>query len=284
MTVPPPFEEQSGMSQSEPRKQRCDGEPDGLSLHNERLAGLLRENDFESMSSESILTWADSAFPSGRAVLSTSFQYSGVAMIHMLRKLGLKIRIATVDTLRLHPETYAYIRELEECYGIEIEKQGPDQDQVRSMVERFGEYLFFDSKAKQEYCCQMRKLRPHDELLKTVDCWISGVRRDQSAVRKKNTPKAATVAEYGSPRHIFKLNPMSDWTEDRVREYVEKNRVPVHPLYAEGYRSIGCIICSTPTLPGENQRAGRWRWFNGKETIGEEELKECGLHVPMYNI
>jgi phosphoadenosine phosphosulfate reductase len=272
------------MSQAELEKQRGDGAQDSLSLHNEKLEDLLRENDFESMSAESILTWVSSAFSPGRAVLSTSFQYTGVAMIHMLRQLDLEIRIATVDTLRLHPETYAYIRELEQHYGIEIEVQRPDPEQVRSMVDRFGEYLFFDSKARQEYCCQVRKLRPHDELLKTVDCWISGVRRDQSAVRERNTPKATTVAEYGSRRQIFKLNPMSDWTEERVREYVAENRVPVHPLYAKGYRSIGCIICSTPTLPGEDQRAGRWRWFNGNETIGEEELKECGLLVPVYNI
>ena len=159
------------MPPGESEEQIC---PDSISRHNEKLAGLLRETDFEAMSAESILTWAGSAFAPGRAVLSTSFQYSGVAMIHMLRQLGLEIRIATVDTLRLHPETYAYIRELEQHYGIEIEVQRPDPEQVRSMVERFGEYLFFDSKAKQEYCCQVRKLRPHDELLKTADCWISG--------------------------------------------------------------------------------------------------------------
>ena len=174
------------MSPGESEKQIC---PDSISRHNEKLAGHLRETDFEAMSAESILTWASTAFAPGRAVLSTSFQYSGVAMIHMLRQLGPEIRIATVDTLRLHPETYAYIRELEQHYGIEIEVQRPDPEKVRSMVDRFGEYLFFDSKAKQEYCCQVRKLKPHDELLKTVDCWISGVRRDQSAVRERTRRK-----------------------------------------------------------------------------------------------
>ena len=129
----------------------------------------------------------------------------------------------------------------------------------------------------------MRKTRPHDRLLKTVDCWISGLRRDQSTARSQ-TPKAMTVSEYGSRRLIMKLNPLADWSEAQLLEYTEANDIPVHGLYSQGYQSIGCFICSTPTAAGEPQRAGRWRWFNGDEQISQEDLKECGLHVPMYQI
>jgi phosphoadenosine phosphosulfate reductase len=235
------------------------------------------------MDALAVLRWATDTFDSHRIVLNTSFQYSGVAMIHMVVEAGLRLRFATIDTLRLHPETYAFLREIEDRYGIDIEVQRPDTDQVQGMVRRFGEYLFFDSKTLQEYCCQIRKVKPNEQLLMTVDCWVSGMRRDQSDHRR-DTPKAMTVSEYGSRRQILKLNPMVDWGEDRLLSYIEDNDIPRHPLYAQGYKSIGCFICSTPVSASEDQRAGRWRWFNSDDRVDPEEAKECGLHIPMYNI
>ena len=256
---------------------------EAVDLHNRTIDNYLRDIDFESMDPEEILAWTATALSAERIVLSTSFQYSGVAMIHMVRKLGLDMRIATVDTLRLHPETLEFISLLESRYGIEIEVHKPDPEQVESMVERFGEFLFFDNKAKQEYCCQVRKTRPHDELLKTADCWISGLRRDQSALRGQ-TPKAVAVPEYGTRRRLLKLDPLADWSLEQLLAYTQDEGIPKHPLYARGFPSFGCVICSTPTLPGEDQRAGRWRWFNEDDQLLEEDMKECGLHIPMYNI
>ena len=238
---------------------------------NQRLEGLVCDTDFEAMSPQEMMQWVGEAFEPSRTVISTSFQHSGMATIHMMHDLRLDLRIATVDTLRLHPETYAFIRDVEQHYDIEIEVHRPDAAEVESMTQRFGEYLFFDSKAKQEYCCQVRKTRPHDRLLKTADCWISGLRRDQSPSRAK-TPKAMTVSEYGSRRLIMKLNPLADWTEKQLREYTEAHEIPVNGLYAQGYESIGCVICSTPTTAGEPPRAGRWRWFNSDGELGQEDL------------
>ncbi|MFP6590868.1 MAG: phosphoadenylyl-sulfate reductase [Candidatus Latescibacterota bacterium] len=251
--------------------------------HNERLTGYLEGQDFESMDALPVLRWATDTFEADRIVLNTSFQYSGVAMIHMAVEAGLRLRFATIDTLRLHPETYAFLREVEDRYGIDIEVQRPETDQLQGMVRRFGEYLFFDSKTLQEYCCQIRKVKPNEQLLMTVDCWVSGMRRDQSDHRR-DTPKAMTVGEYGSRRQILKLNPMVDWGEDRLLSYIEDNNIPRHPLYDQGYKSIGCFICSTPVSDSEDQRAGRWRWFNSDDRVDPEEAKECGLHIPMYNI
>ncbi len=251
--------------------------------HNERLTGYLEGQDFESMDALPVLRWATDTFEADRIVLNTSFQYSGVAMIHMAVEAGLRLRFATIDTLRLHPETYAFLREVEDRYGIDIEVQRPETDQLQGMVRRFGEYLFFDSKTLQEYCCQIRKVKPNEQLLMTVDCWVSGMRRDQSDHRR-DTPKAMTVSEYGSRRQILKLNPMVDWGEDRLLSYIENNNIPRHPLYDQGYKSIGCFICSTPVSDSEDQRAGRWRWFNSDDRVDPEEAKECGLHIPMYNI
>ncbi|HIC69017.1 MAG TPA: phosphoadenylyl-sulfate reductase [Candidatus Latescibacteria bacterium] len=251
--------------------------------HNERLTGYLEGQDFESMDALPVLRWATDTFEADRIVLNTSLQYSGVAMIHMAVEAGLRLRFATIDTLRLHPETYAFLREVEDRFGIDIEVQRPDTDQLQGMVRRFGEYLFFDSKTLQEYCCQIRKVKPNEQLLMTVDCWVSGMRRDQSDHRR-DTPKAMTVSEYGSRRQILKLNPMVDWGEDRLLSYIEDNNIPRHPLYDQGYKSIGCFICSTPVSDSEDQRAGRWRWFNSDDRVDPEEAKECGLHIPMYNI
>lgn len=272
---PEPLSNTAPSPNAAPEPVRGDGET--------QVHDYLRDLDFESMPPEEMLTWASRSWPAGRAVLSTSLQAAGTIMIHMAATLRLPLRIATIDTLRLHPETYTFRRELEERYGIAIEMQRPDPAQVDSMVERFGEYLFFDSKARQEYCCQVRKTRPNDELLASADCWITGVRRDQSDFRR-DTPKATAVPAYGTRRHILKLSPLADWSDDQVGAFVEEHQVPVHPLYERGYLSIGCAICSTPSLPGEDKRAGRWRWFNDERLSGVDGAKECGLHVPTYDI
>jgi phosphoadenosine phosphosulfate reductase len=242
--------------------------------HNQQSAAFLKDLDFASLTPEEILRWAAETFP-GKAVISTSFQRTGVAMIHMAATLDLGLRFATVDTLRLHPETYVFIERIKERYQCAIEVYQPPAKHVESMVERFGEYLFFDSKEKQEYCCQVRKSRPNDELLKTVDCWIAGLRRDQSSFRQENAQVASLEQEYGTRRTIFKLNPLATWTEEDLLEYTKTHDIPVHPLYAQGYPSFGCTICSTPIRPGEEKRAGRWRWFNEG---GSADPKECGLH------
>jgi phosphoadenosine phosphosulfate reductase len=248
---------------------------------NQELEGYLRELDFEAMPAEEMLRWASETFP-GRAVINTSFQYTGVVMIHMAVTQGLDLRFATIDTLRLHPETYEFMEEVKRRYGCQLEVIQPRSEDVGRMVGRFGEYLFFDSKEKQEYCCQVRKVWPQNALLKTADCWIAGLRWDQSEYRRDNAHKASLVNEYGTRRKILKLCPLVDWAEERLLDYIRENEVPVHPLYGQGYPSFGCIICATPVRPGEPKRAGRWRWFNASTMPADtEDHKECGLH---YNI
>jgi len=268
------------MAEAQVRRSRPQ-EEEPVEMRNRQLEQYARDLASESMSAEELLGWASQAFP-GRGVINTSFQYTGTAMIHMACALGLDLRFATIDTLRLQPETYAFIREIEARYGCAIEIIRPKEEMVERMVERFGEYLFFDSKEKQEYCCQVRKVKPNNELLKSVDCWITGLRRDQSAHRQETASKADLVPEYGTRRKILKLSPLADWSEERLLQYIERNDIPVHPLYEQGYPSFGCVICSTPTRPGESKRAGRWRWFNENSQPAEGgDHKECGLH---YNI
>ena len=213
-----------------------------------------------------------------RAAIVTSGQLSGMVLIHLAAENQLPFRVCTLDTLRLFPETYAFFEKVESRYGIQIEQIQPDPQEVQQMVSEHGEYLFFDGKAKQEYCCNIRKVRPMQRLLETLDVWITGLRRDQSDARQQ-LRKAEIISSTTHP--VLKVNPLLQWTTDEVWQFVRNNDIPVNPLLeadADGhfYESLGCIICTTPIKPGEPKRAGRWRWQNAAPTA--ENDKECGLH------
>ena len=213
-----------------------------------------------------------------RAAIVTSGQLSGMVLIHLAAENQLPFRVCTLDTLRLFPETYAFLEKVESRYGIQIEQIQPDPQEVQQMVAEHGEYLFFDSRAKQEHCCNIRKVRPMQRLLETLDVWITGLRRDQSDARQQ-LRKAEIISSMTHP--VLKVNPLLQWTTDEVWQFVRDNDIPVNPLLeadTDGhyYESLGCIICTTPIKLGEPKRAGRWRWQNAAPTA--ENDKECGLH------
>ena len=213
-----------------------------------------------------------------RAAIVTSGQLSGMVQIHMAAESQLPFRVCTIDTLRLFPETYTFFDQIEERYGIEIERIQPNLNEVNEMVSEHGEYLFFDSRAKQQFCCDVRKVRPMRKLLESLDVWITGTRRDQSESRQK-LQKVEVVSSETHP--ILKVSPLIDWSIDAVWSYVKKHDIPVNPLFqpdADGhyYDSLGCMTCTTRIRPGEAKRAGRWRWQNA--TDSEADNKECGLH------
>lgn len=213
-----------------------------------------------------------------RAAIVTSGQLSGMVQIHLAAESKLPFRVCTIDTHRLFPETYAFFDQVEERYGIEIERIQPDTPEIKNMVAEHGEHLFFDSKAKQKYCCEIRKIRPMQRLLETLDVWITGTRRDQSETRQ-NFQKTEIISSKTHP--ILKVSPLIHWTTEQVWEFVRENDVPVNPLFKPDvhghyYDSLGCMICTTRIRPGEPKRAGRWRWQNATDT--EENNKECGLH------
>ncbi|NUN15147.1 MAG: phosphoadenylyl-sulfate reductase [Myxococcales bacterium] len=212
-----------------------------------------------------------------RAAIGTSGQLSGVTLVDLAYRTGLPFRAFAVDTLRLHPSTYKLWDDLQKRYGFELEIFRPDPEHVDKMVRQHGEYLFFDSQSKQEYCCEVRKVRPNDRALASLDVWITGLRRDQSSARK-TTPRCTMVEEGG--RSILKVAPLVEWSEEDVWNYIREFDVPYDAMFdplpnGARYPSLGCIICTTPILPHEPLRAGRWRWFNAKG----DDAKECGIHV-----
>lgn len=225
-----------------------------------------------AMEPRDLVAWAFSNHGE-RAAIITSFQTTGCVMINMAAEMGFKPRVLTVDTLRLHHETYNLIERVERRYALKVERFQPERSQVQRMVSQHGEYLFFDSREKQEYCCKIRKVEPNKRALATVDVWITGLRRDQSGFRK-GVQKAAYIEDEG--RQLLKLAPLAEWTEADLWEYIQERDIPYNALYDQGYATIGCVICTTPVKPGEDKRAGRWRWFN---QLDEEHHKECGIHI-----
>lgn len=214
------------------------------------------------------------------AAIGTSGQLTGVVLIDMACRAKVKPRIFTIDTLRLFKETYELFDEIERKYKVTVERYQPDSKKLQEMVQKNGEYLFFDSKKKQELCCYLRKVEPNQRVLDTLDVWITGLRADQSHARA-GTPRFSLIRHGKEGRPVLKVAPLVDWKEEVLRKYIKDHKVPAHKLLLWNeagwrYESLGCVICTTPIGPDEPRRAGRWRWFNAAES---DDKKECGLHT-----
>lgn len=225
--------------------------------------------DIQSQTAQQILAWAIETYGDEFAI-STSFQKEGMAVLDMAARISPNVRVFTLDTGRLPDETHQMIEMVRERYGIAPEIVHPDAEEVRSMVKQRGGDLFYESVEGRRLCCDVRKVRPLARKLATLRAWATGIRREQSSTRA-HTPRIALDA---AP---VKINPIADWTAAQVECYTRRNAVPVHPLYARGYTSIGCEPCTRATLPGEDPRAGRWWW----ET---DAPKECGIHISLDGI
>ena len=217
---------------------------------------------------DQVLRWGFEEFGRGLGIC-TSFQATGSVIVDMAAKLvGDEANVFSVDTGRLHEETYELIEQFRRRYGIVVELIGPDSDELRSMVTMHGPNLFFDEPAKRRLCCEIRKVRPLKRRLATLDSWVTGLRRDQDPTRA-SLKRVAIDEEHGG---IVKIAPLADWSSDQVFDYARRNDVPLHPLYGKGYPSIGCRPCTRPVKIGEGSRSGRWWWEDGLD-------KECGMHV-----
>jgi len=221
---------------------------------------------YDDAEPQELIGWALDTF-ADRAAICTSFQAEGMAILDMAVKLQPRVRVFTIDTLRLPPETLALVAEVERRYGIQVERYRPDPAEVRQMVAQHGQDLFYRAVPMRLLCCDVRKVRPLRRVLAGLDAWITGLRREQWASRA-NIRKIELDHDHGG---IVKVNPLADWSLDEVWDYLRANDVPVHPLYGRGYTSIGCDPCTRPIQPGEDARAGRWWWE-------KDAPKECGMH------
>jgi phosphoadenylyl-sulfate reductase (thioredoxin) len=219
--------------------------------------------DLQELSAEDLIRWAVREHGSRFAVV-TSFQSEGMVLLDMAARVSADVRVITLDTGRLPPETYDMMEMIRQHYRTRIEIVSPDASEAERMVTRFGPNLFYESLAHRRLCCEIRKVRPLARKVVGVDAYAVGLRRGQGEAREG-------VAKAALDDRKLKLSPLADWTREQVAAYTKEHDVPVHPLYAQGYTSIGCGPCTRATQPGQNERAGRWWWEEGGNS-------ECGLH------
>ena len=220
---------------------------------------------FAGKSPEFVLTYFLHIY-SGRIALSSSLSIEDQMLTDLIAKIEPTTRVFTLDTGRLFPETYSLIERTRMKYPITFEVFFPDAAEVESMVRKNGINLFYESVELRKKCCQVRKIQPLKRAFQGLEVWICGLRREQSVTRQD-----MQLIEWDATNGLIKLNPLIDYTEAQVWEYIKTNQVPYNKLHDHGFPSIGCQPCTRAVEPGEDVRAGRWWWEN-------PEQKECGLH------
>ncbi len=192
-----------------------------------------------------------------------------VVLIEMASKLPHTPTVFTLDTGRLHPQTYAFIENVRKHYSLAIETLHPDPQRLSKLIQSKGLFSFYEDGHSE--CCDIRKVEPLRAKLATVDAWVTGQRQDQSPTRA-DVPVVELDNNFSSPKHpLIKVNPLANWSSEDVWGYIRMLDVPYNELHDAGFISIGCEPCTRPTGPNQHEREGRWWWE-------EATIKECGLH------
>ncbi len=227
-----------------------------LKAINERFAGKAPEE---------IIRWAAETFGS-EMKFASSFGAEDVVVIDMIAKVAPQISTFTLDTGRLNDETYEVMEGVRTRYGIELVSMFPERAAVEKLEREKGFYSFRESVENRRECCAVRKVEPLRRALSGHKAWMTGLRRDQAATRGDTG-----AVEWDEGNGLAKVNPLVDWSNEQVWEYIRTNDVPYNRLHDQGFPSIGCAPCTRAIEPGEDIRAGRWWWEL-------PDSKECGLH------
>jgi len=194
-----------------------------------------------------------------------------VVLIDMALKIRKDFQVFSLDTGRLHPETYAFIEQVRKHYGIQIELLSPDASLLQPFVQQKGLFSFYEEGHKE--CCGIRKVEPLRRKLAQVDAWITGQRKDQSLDTRQNLPEIQVDSAFSTETNtLIKFNPLVNQSSAQIWDYIEAYQVPFNALHQQGYISIGCEPCTRAVLPNQHERAGRWWWEDATK-------KECGLHL-----
>lgn len=233
----------------------CVADPAALAALQERL---------EHFDASARLRWASETFAT-RAAIGTSFQGAGIITLHLAGEARLPLPVFTLDTGLLFPETLALKAEIEARFGLSIESLAPLVS-LEEQEKTFGGALW---ERDPDLCCELRKVQPLREKLASLDCWITGVRREQSATRAVTRVLELNIQPSGRP--LWKLNPLADWSREQVWRHIRLHDLPYNALHDKGYRSIGCRVCTRPGAGADrDERAGRWTGF---------AKTECGIHT-----
>ena len=223
--------------------------------------------DLSDFSAEEVLQWGLHRFHP-RIALASSFGAEDVVLIDMLASLAGDARVLTLDTGRLHEETYDVMDRIRRRYGLTIETFVPQREELERLERERGFYSFRASLALRKECCGIRKLAPLGRALQGLDAWITGLRREQGVTRIA----VEKLEEDNAHPGLLKLNPLADWSQEQVWTYIRERDVPYNALHDRSFPSIGCAPCTRAVRPGEDPRAGRWWWEL-------PEHKEFGLHA-----
>lgn len=204
---------------------------------------------------------------------NSAISFSGaedVVLIHMAAQLNKPFRVFTLDTGRLHTETYEFLEKVRNHFKINIEVTFPDAQAVSELSEKKGLFSFYEEGHNE--CCGIRKVAPLKKKLGTLDAWITGQRKDQSPNTRQEVPVVQKDLGFSTPEHtLVKFNPLANWSSEQVWQYIRAYEIPYNSLHEKGFISIGCQPCTRPVLPNQHEREGRWWWE-------EATKKECGLH------
>ncbi len=214
--------------------------------------------ELEDLSAHEVVAWAIEHFhPS--LYFACSFQKTSSVVAHIATQVDSTARFFYLDTDLLFPETYETRDRLAEHLGIEFERF--HNISLDEQARLYGDELW---NSDPDSCCGLRKVEPMRRALSSVDCWVAGIRREDSSSRAK-TKKFAWDKRFG----LWKLNPLADWSERDIWNYLRENQIPYNPLHDKGYPSIGCTHCTKPVAPGASPREGRWAGLS---------KTECGIN------
>ncbi len=202
----------------------------------------------------------------GKIAFASSLGLEDQVINHLIAHNSIPIPVFTLDTGRLFPETYDLISKTNARYKMKIQVYFPDQQAVEEMVNKKGINLFYESIENRKQCCDIRKTAPLRRALHGLDAWITGLRRSQSITRTE-----MQMVEWDEKNQLIKVNPLLNWSEDDVQQFIKNHHIPYNLLHDKGFPSIGCQPCTRAINPDEDIRAGRWWWE-------QPEQKECGLH------
>ena len=212
----------------------------------------------ETMSAEEALSWAAEEFGTGLC-LSCSWQKQSSVLAHMMRAVGIDIPVIELETHLFFRETHQTRDRIVDRFRLTLIR--PSVPTIADQHRIEGPNLW---ERDADRCCELRKVQPLTSALEPFDAWVSGLRRSQSPSRA-----GLRKVEYSEQFGLWKVHPLADWSDDDVWQYIAEHDIPYNPLHDVGYRSIGCIPCTRPTGPDEEERAGRW--------AGSDKL-ECGIH------
>ena len=203
----------------------------------------------------------------GKITFSTSFGLEDQVITDLIFSNHIAIPIFTLETGRLFPETYYVWNRTLERYHQQIKAYFPDGERLSAMVNAKGPSSFYESVDNRKECCHIRKIEPLKRALHGMQCWVTGIRADQSSNRHE-----MTSLEWDEGNQLLKFHPLFSWSLDDVKAYVKSENLVYNPLHDKGFPSVGCAPCTRAVQEGEDFRAGRWWWE-------DQSKKECGLHA-----